>query len=116
MYYRDDPQKIKEGIPVKYGFHTNRATKTDVVNQMNRRFREVSHIEYDKRALDEAQYYELKPDGSYGAITGKHDDIYMSRGIGLKASDTMPIPKPITEKASTGSNRNDEYISTEAMI
>ncbi len=96
IYYRDDPQKLRERLPARYGFHTNRASKTDLVTQMNRRFREVGHIEYDKRALDEAQYYEMKPDGTYGAIEGKHDDLYMSRAIGLKASDTMPPPREIT--------------------
>ena len=36
--------------------------------------------------------YELKPDGSYGAVEGKHDDIYMSRAIALKVSQLMELP------------------------
>lgn len=54
LYCRTDPQKIREGAPACYGFHTNAATKTDLVNQMNKRFRECGHIERDARALDEA--------------------------------------------------------------
>lgn len=92
LYCRTDPQKIREGLPARYGFHTNAATKTDLVNQMNKRFREGGHIERDGRALDEADCYEIKPDGSYGAVDGEHDDIYMSRAIGLKASQTMDPP------------------------
>lgn len=114
IYYRTDPQKIREGLPVYYGFHTNSATKTDLVTHMNRRFRELGHIERDSRALDEADYYEIKPNGSYGAVDGKHDDIYMSRGIGLVASESMPRPTIVEcqQKVRTTS----EVVRTEANM
>ena len=99
LWSRTDPQKLREGHPVRYGFHTNRATKTDLVNQMNKRFRERGYIERDARALDEADCYETKADGSYGAVDGEHDDIYMSRAIGLKASQLMPPPSLIEPSA-----------------
>ncbi|MEG1649511.1 MAG: terminase, partial [Rikenellaceae bacterium] len=88
LYCRTDPQKIVEGRAQMYGFFTTKASKTDLVNQMNRRYRECGYIERDARALDEADCYEIKEDGSYGAVDGEHDDIYMSRAIGLKASAT----------------------------
>lgn len=87
LYCRTDPQKIIEGRAERYGFFTSRASKTDLVTQMNRRFREQGYIERDARALDEADCYEVKEDGTFGAVEGGHDDIYMSRAIGLKASD-----------------------------
>lgn len=59
--------QIREGRPKRYGFHTNAASKTDLVTQMTKRLREILYIERDKRALDEIEWYELKPDGSYGA-------------------------------------------------
>lgn len=59
---------------------------------MTKRLREILYIERDKRALDEIEWYELKPDGSYGAVEGKHDDIYMSRAIALKVSQLMELP------------------------
>lgn len=98
LYYRTDPQRIREGLPAKYGFHTNRATKTDLVTQMNRRLRDEGYIERDARALDEADCYEIKPDGTYGAVDGWHDDIYMSRAIGLLASSSLPIPTELASK------------------
>ncbi|MFI3263279.1 MAG: terminase, partial [Rikenellaceae bacterium] len=104
IYYRIDTQRLKENLPVRYGFHTNRSTKTDLVNQMNKRFREMLHIERDHRALDEADYYEIKQNGSYGAVDGGHDDIYMSRAIGLKASDSLPIPKTIEQPSPRSTN------------
>lgn len=104
LYYRSDPQMLREGLPARYGFHTNAATKTDLVTKMNRRLREGSYIERDARALDEADWYEIKPDGTYGAVDGQHDDIYMSRGIGLVVSEGLPIPSEVaTKKVRTDS-------------
>lgn len=92
LYCRTDPQRIIEGAPERYGFFTSRASKSDLVNQMNKRLREQAYIERDRRALDEIDFYEIKDDGSYGAVDGQHDDIYMSRAIGLKASQTYEDP------------------------
>lgn len=93
IYARTDPQKIKEGAPVMYGFHTNRATKTDLVNTMRRLYRTNGYIERDARAMDEADYYEAKDNGSYGAVDGEHDDIFMCTAIGLKVSEKMELPQ-----------------------
>ena len=92
LFSRTDPVQIREGRPKRYGFHTNAASKTDLLTQMTKRLREILYIERDKRALDEIEWYELKPDGSYGAVEGKHDDIYMSRAIALKVSQLMELP------------------------
>lgn len=101
LFSRSDPTRIREGEPVKYGFHTNAASKTDLVTQMTKRLREILYIERDKRALDEIGWYELKPDGSYGAVDGKHDDIYMSRAILLKVSQLMDLPSEFKSPART---------------
>lgn len=92
LYCRTDPQRIIEGYPERYGFFTSKASKSDLVNQMNKRLRENGYIERDIRAIDELDMYEIKEDGSYGAVEGEHDDIYMSRAIGLKASQTYEPP------------------------
>lgn len=113
LWCRTDPQKLREGYPARYGFHTNVATKTDLVNQMNKRLREGGYVERDVRALDEADCYEVKPDGSYGAVEGGHDDIYMSRAIGLKASQLMEPPTYVSEKSRP---RKNGPILTEASV
>lgn len=92
LYCRTDPQRIIEGVPERYGFFTSKASKSDLVNQMNKRLREQGYIERDRRALDEIDFYEIKDDGTFGAVDGQHDDIYMSRAIGLKASQTHEAP------------------------
>lgn len=113
IFARSDPATVREGKPMRLGFHTNVASKTDLVTQMNRRFREELYIERDKRALDEAEWYELKPDGSYGAVDGKHDDIYMSRAIALKVSSLMDLPAEIHPSAP---KPTAETLRTEAAM
>lgn len=114
LYYRDDPSKIKEGIPLRYGFQTG-SNKSEIVSIMTRGLRDMGFIERDQRMLDECGWYELKQDGSYGAIDGQHDDIYMSSGINLWVSDKLPIPTliPTMDEAMT---HNNVQIRTEAYM
>ena len=114
LYYRDDPSKIKEGIPLRYGFQTG-SNKSEIVSIMTRGLRDMGFIERDQRMLDECGWYELKQDGSYGAIDGQHDDIYMSSGINLWVSDKLPIPTliPTMEEAMI---HNNVQIRTEAYM
>ena len=78
----------------KPGFHTNRESKNDVVFTLISWIRDRLFIEHDVEAIDEFSWFEFKSGGSYGAITGKHDDIVMSRGIAIKVA----IDNPLTPK------------------
>ncbi|MEG2759565.1 MAG: hypothetical protein RR908_06795, partial [Rikenellaceae bacterium] len=60
LYCRTDPQRIIEGYPERYGFFTSKASKSDLVNQINKRLRENGYIERDMRAIDELDVYEIK--------------------------------------------------------
>ncbi len=113
LYYRDDPSKIKEGIPLRYGFHTG-SNKSEIVSIMTRGLRDMGFIERDQRMLDECGWYELKQDGSYGAIDGQHDDIYMSSGICLWVSDKLPIPTPMPKYDDMYRGMMRQSIRTEA--
>lgn len=102
IYYRDDPTKVREGVAPHYGFHTNQASKRDIITQLARRLRDKTFLENDKRMLDECAVYEQKANSaSFGALDGCHDDILMSRGIGLKVSTTMEMPILIEEHNET---------------
>ena len=94
LYARTDTDRIKEGEPVRYGFHTNRSTKTLLIDHMVMLLREGGYIERDIRACDEYDTYEKKPNGSFGAVEGKHDDMLMSRAIGLYVACTEAPPVP----------------------
>ena len=84
LYARKQSEdEIREGAPCKYGFHTNVSTKPMIISTLIKVVRDRLYIERDKRCLDEYNTYERKQNGAYGAITGKHDDLLMTRAIGL---------------------------------
>lgn len=95
LYARSSPEdSIVEGKPVKYGFHTNINTKPMIISTLIKVVRETSYVERDKRCLDEYITYEKKQNGSFGAIKGRHDDLLMTRAIGLHICFfEMPLPK-----------------------
>ena len=84
LYARKQSEEdILQGLPTKYGFHTNVATKPMIISTLVKVIRENLYIERDERCLDEYLTYEKKQNGSYGAVVGKHDDLLMTRAIGL---------------------------------
>lgn len=90
---------ILQGLPIKYGFHTNVATKPMVISTLVKVVRENMYIERDRRCLDEYLTYEKKQNGAYGAVIGKHDDLLMTRAIGLHICFfEMSLPKFIKRK------------------
>lgn len=95
---RQSEADIREGRPTKYGFHTNVSTKPMVISTLVQCVREQSYIEHDKRCLDEFLTYERKQNGAYGAIQGKHDDLLMTRAIGLHICFfEMDMPKVVNK-------------------
>lgn len=95
---RQSQDEILEGLPRKYGFHTNVATKPMIISSLVKVIREQLYVERDERCLDEYLTYERKQNGAYGAIIGKHDDLLMTRAIGLHICFyEMELPK-IVEK------------------
>lgn len=97
LYARKQSEEdILQGLPTKYGFHTNVATKPMIISTLVKVVRENRYIERDERCLDEYLTYEKKPNGSYGAVIGKHDDLLMTRAIGLHICFyEMELPKVV---------------------
>lgn len=96
---RQSEDEIRQGLPRKYGFHTNIATKPMIISTLVKVIREHLYAERDKRCLDEYITYERKQNGSYGAIIGKHDDLLMTRAIGLHICfNEMEMPRIIPKK------------------
>lgn len=83
---RQSEDEIRQGLPRKYGFHTNAATKPMIITTLIKAVRDHLYTERDRQVLDEYLTYERKPNGAYGAIVGKHDDLLMTRAIGLHIS------------------------------
>lgn len=85
----------------RLGFHTNVKTKSKAVAALIGALRDGSYIERDIEAVNEMRSYQ-DHNGRYAAPPGKHDDILMTRAIGLLliqqrrvvGSETMP-PKDL---------------------
>ena len=81
------------------GFHTNVKTKRAAITALIRSVRDGSYIERDIDAVNEMRDYR-EHNGRYGARAGKHDDILMTRAIGLlvmedkRVTSTMMAPAP----------------------
>lgn len=91
---RQSEEDIRAGVPKKYGFHTNVATKPMIISNLIKVVREGMYIERDARCLNEMLVYEKKQNGSFGAVQGEHDDLLMTRAIGLHICfNEMELPR-----------------------
>ena len=112
---RQSEDEIRQGMPRKYGFHTNVATKPMIITTLVKVIREHLYTERDKRCLDEYLCYERKANGAYGAIVGKHDDLLMTRAIGLHICfHEMDMPRIIAKQQRQPRKHN--YGISEAVI
>jgi hypothetical protein len=99
IFCRTNPEKIREGVPLLYGFHTNKSTKPMIITLLNKALREQGYIEYDARVCSEYNTYEIKPNGSYGAADSSKDDLVMATAIGIWAATSyMPLPKLVEQR------------------
>ena len=96
-------EDIRQHAPLKYGFHTNVKTKPAIISTLVEVVREGLYVERDMRCLDEYVTYIRRQNGSYGATEGKHDDLLMTRAIGLHICfHEMSLPRiiPLTPPSS----------------
>ncbi|MDO5760353.1 MAG: hypothetical protein Q4Q06_04950 [Bacteroidota bacterium] len=104
IYADTDPQRVKEGLPPKYGFFTGsgsaKNSKQAIVDNLIGLMRESGFIEHDRQMIVECDQFVYKKDGGLGAEEGKnnHDDVIMASGIGLLVSNRIDMPKEITEE------------------
>ncbi len=83
LFYRTNPQAIKNNLPTKYGFQTNRATKLEVCSHQQIVIAKGMYIERCIEAVDEHDTFEVKDNGKLGAVDGCHDDRLITRAIGV---------------------------------
>lgn len=98
LFTRTTPDQIKQGIPNKYGFHTNRSTKPMLIDHLNKLLRESGYVERDSECVKEMDTYEIKPDGSYGAVEGCKDDRVMTRAGALWLALSYMPPVIVKER------------------
>lgn len=101
---RGSEESVRKGFPQRYGFHTNVSTKPMIIAGLISVIREGAYIERDERCLDEYLTYERRPNGSYGALPGHHDDLLMTRAIGLHIC-INELDAPVIRHRHSGSRR-----------
>jgi hypothetical protein len=98
IYHTTPIEKIRPGLPLNYGWHTNKSTKPLAIDTFKKLMRDGGYIEHYSIACDEADSYEWKPDGSVGAVDGGKDDVVMSTAIAVTvATDArfLGVPREI---------------------
>lgn len=113
---RRSEDEIREGAPVKYGFHTNVSTKPMIISTLIKVVRDGMYTERDSGVLYEYNCYERKQNGSYGATAGNHDDKLMTRAIGLHICFyEMDAPREVPKVSGMGMAWQNRTV-TEATI
>lgn len=106
LYARVDPEKVRLGAPVLYGFHNNRKTRPMIIDALNAGLRDQSYIERDSRACDEMDWFVMSGKGRYEAQEGRHDDHVISTAIGVWLCNShMDVPKVINKEGKRKSGR-----------
>lgn len=83
MYCRTPAEQVRQGLPPKWGFHTNRQTKTMVCDHQRKALEHSLYLERCEEAVDEHRTLEIKSSGEIGASDGSHDDRHITRAIGV---------------------------------
>ena len=98
LYSRTSPEQIKQGMPVKYGFHTNTKTKPTIINYLKSAMRDCLYIERSLPTTFEMDTYELKENGKeMGAADGCHDDYLMATAILVYVCYKWQLPRMARE-------------------
>ena len=63
LYYRTSPEQIKQGMPTRYGFHTNVHTKPTVINFLKAAMRDNLYLERSLPTILEYNLFEIKNRG-----------------------------------------------------
>ena len=87
-----------------YGYHTNIKTKPELIDTLRKVIRENLYVERDERCVNEYLTYEKKQNGAYGAVKGKHDDLLMTRAIGMHISYYEMDRPTIVRRVRPGTN------------
>lgn len=111
---RTSEAKIAQGITTEYGYHTNRKTKPMIISNLVACVRDQSYIERNIDAIGEYAVYEKKENHcSFGAADGYHDDMVMTRAIGLHICfNEMDLPAVVKPKPK----HQQKKVITEATI
>lgn len=91
---KQSAEDIRQGLPKKYGYHTNPLTKKVVIYNLKVVIRERLYIEREEVCLDEYLTYVETENNVFEAMEGYHDDRLMTRAIGMQVCyHEMELPR-----------------------
>ena len=91
---KQSAEDIRQGLPKKYGYHTNPLTKKVVIYNLKVVIRERLYIEREEACLDEYLTYVETENNVFEAMEGYHDDRLMTRAIGMQVCyHEMELPQ-----------------------
>lgn len=112
LYMRERKEADAMNRPTfMYGWHTNVDTKPKIIANLRSVVRERGYVERDEQCLDELLVY-IKNGRKYEAKSGYHDDLLMTRAIGLWISMEEMDPPCVVSQSSrpaTMTARQESY-------
>lgn len=109
---RQSAEDIRQGLPRKYGYHTNALTKKVVIYNLKVVLREGLYVEREASCIDEYLTYVETENGVFEAMDGYHDDRLMTRAIGLQVClHEMDVPRIVSREKKGSSVVYDRPVS-----
>ena len=91
---KQSAEDIRQGLPKKYGYHTNPLTKKVVIYNLKVVIRQHLYVEREEECLNEYLTYVETENGAFEAMEGYHDDRLMTRAIGMQVClHEMDVPR-----------------------
>lgn len=95
---KQSAEDIRQGLPKKYGYHTNPLTKKVVIYNLKVVVRERLYTEREEACLDEYLTYVETENNVFEAMEGYHDDRLMTRAIGMQVCyHEMELPRIVNK-------------------
>lgn len=99
---KQSAEDIRQGLPKKFGFHTNPLTKKVVIHNLITVVRNQLYVEREEECLNEYLTYVENDNGGFEAMEGYHDDRLMTRAISMQISlHEMKLPCIIEKNRSS---------------
>ena len=111
---KQSAEQIREGVPTKWGFHTNTATKPMIIAHLVGCVRDQLWVEQDEYCCTELALYQKNEKGQFGAPPGEgmHDDVLMCTAIALWVCFCdMEMPEIQTKKVSVKREHDPNSVS-----
>ncbi|MCL2041689.1 MAG: hypothetical protein FWG84_06595 [Bacteroidales bacterium] len=110
LYTRTHPEKIAEGAPIQWGFHTNISTRRLILNSLLFALRDGEFTEREREAITEYDQFQINDKGKPEAVDGAHDDRVIARAIAAYIHAEYDPPTVITERKRASNKVTSDYL------